>query len=69
VGQVILRRLLGLDCSDCGETARTIWDAGVWVDATTVDAYLARQDATRAAMRNRNTRCAKVVEEMLKEPG
>jgi hypothetical protein len=69
VGQVILRRLLGLDCAGCGETARMIWDAGVWVDATTVDAYLARQDATRTAMRNPNARCAKIVPESLKESG
>jgi hypothetical protein len=65
VGQVILRRLLGMDCSGCGETARTIWDAGVWVDATTVDAYLARQDATRTAIRRQSTACAKVVEGIL----
>jgi hypothetical protein len=65
VGQLMLRRLLGMDCAGCGERAQTIWDAGVWVDATTVDAYLARQDATRTAIRERNARCAKVVEELL----
>jgi hypothetical protein len=65
VGQVILRRLLDMDCSGCGETARTIWDAGVWVDATTVNAYLARQEATRAAIRHPDAGCAKVVEAVL----
>ena len=65
VGQVILRRLLGMDCAGCGETAQAIWDAGVWVDATTVDAYLARQEATRTAIRQRIPACAKVVAEML----
>lgn len=65
VGQVILRRLLGMDCSGCGKRARTIWDAGVWVDATTADAYLDRQEATRTAIRHRTAHCAQVVEETL----
>jgi hypothetical protein len=65
VGQVILRRLLGLDCAGCGERAQAIWDAGVWVDATTVDAYLARQEATRTAVRDRSARCARLVEQAL----
>jgi hypothetical protein len=65
VGQVILRRALGLDCAGCGEKAKIIWDAGVWVDPTTVDAYLAGQEAARAAVRPRNTRCTQVVERML----
>jgi hypothetical protein len=65
VGQVILRRALGLDCAGCGEKAKIIWDAGVWVDPTTVDAYLAGQEAARAEVRPRNTRCTKVVERML----
>src|SRR5262249_17242882 len=65
VGQVILRRALGLDCTGCGEKAQIIWNAGTWVDATTVDAYLAQQEAARAAIRPRNTRCTKVVQQML----
>ena len=65
VGQVILRRVLGMGCAGCGETAQTIWDASVWVDRTTIDAHLARQEAARAEVRPRNTRCTKVVERML----
>jgi hypothetical protein len=65
VGQVILRRLLDMDCAACGERAQAIWDAGVRVDAATVDAYLVRQEATRTAIRPRNTRCDRVVEGML----
>jgi len=65
VGQVILRRLLGMDCAGCGDRARTIWDAGVWVNTTTVNAYLASQEATRTAIRPQDASCAKVVEGML----
>ena len=65
VGQVILRRLLGLGCAGCGARAQTIWDAGVWVDETTVDAYVARQEAARSAITPPNTRCGKMVEGML----
>jgi hypothetical protein len=68
VGQVILRRVLGMSCARCGERAQTIWDAGVWVDATTVDAYLAHQESARTAIRPQNTRCAKTVERMLIVP-
>jgi hypothetical protein len=66
VGQVILRGFLGTDCRECGVGARAIRDAGVWVDATTVDAYLARQDAMRLASRGWPHSCAKVVEAMLR---
>ena len=65
VGQVILRRLLGMGCAACGERAQTIWNAGVWVEAATVEAHLARQEANRTEFRPRNTRCEKVVEGML----
>jgi hypothetical protein len=65
VGQIILRRVLGMGCAGCGERAQTIWGAGVWVDPTTVGAYLARQEAARAATRSVNTGCAKIVERML----
>ena len=65
VGQVILRRILGMSCAACGEKAQAVWDAGVWVDATTIDAYLAQQDVARAETRPRSTRCGKVVERML----
>jgi hypothetical protein len=65
VGQIILRRVLGMGCAGCGERAQTIWDAGVWVDTTTVDAYLASQEAARAATRPLNTGCAKILERML----
>jgi hypothetical protein len=36
------------------------------VDGTTVDAYLARQDALRAAARREGHRCEPVVAEMLR---
>jgi len=69
VGQVILRRLLGEDCSQCGEMAGLIWDAGVLVDTTTVDQYLTRQDATRTDSMGRDHRCVGMVKEMLRAHG
>jgi hypothetical protein len=65
VGQVILRRVLGMSCAECGERAQAIWNASVWVDAATIDAHLAGQEAARATTRPRNTRCTRVVERML----
>jgi hypothetical protein len=66
VGQVMLRVLLGLDCGQCGEAATIVREAGVWVDATTIDAYLAQQDRLRAAARRQEDRCARVVAEMVR---
>src|SRR5262249_16650578 len=51
VGQVMLRQLLGMDCDECGDIARIVREAGVWVDAGSVDAYLAQQEAMRSAGR------------------
>ena len=66
VGHVMLREFLGQGCGQCGEVARLVREAGVWVDAATIDAYLARQETLRTAARSRRDRCAKVVEEMLR---
>jgi hypothetical protein len=66
VGHVMLREFLGQSCGQCGEVARLVREAGVWVDAATIDAHLARQETMRAAARSRRDRCAKVVEEMLR---
>src|SRR5205823_578824 len=66
VGQVILRELLGEDCSQCGEMARLVWDAGVWVDTTTVDQYLTGQDTARASSVRSDHRCVRVIKEMLR---
>jgi hypothetical protein len=43
VGHTILRAVLGYPCDRCGELAREIIVAGVWVDANTVEAHLRRQ--------------------------
>ena len=67
VGQVMLRELLGMECDGCGHAARIVRDAGVWVDAASVDAYLARQDATRLASRQAGDRCVRVVADMLRD--
>jgi hypothetical protein len=41
-------------------------EAGVWVDAATIDAHLARQETMRRAVQLQGDRCAKVGEEMLR---
>jgi len=45
VGHVLLRHLLGERCDQCGDTARVILNAGVWVDATSVEQHLGNQQA------------------------
>lgn len=45
VGHVLLRHILGERCDQCGDTARVILNAGVWVDATSVEQHLQNQQA------------------------
>jgi hypothetical protein len=45
-------RLLGMDWDECGDPAWIVLDAGVRVDAASVDAYLTRQEAARSASRH-----------------
>jgi hypothetical protein len=66
VGHIMLREFLGHGCGRCGEVARIVREAGEWVDSTTIDAHLARQETRRTAARSRGDRCVKVVEEMLR---
>jgi hypothetical protein len=66
VGHVMLREFLGQGCGQCGAVADMVRSAGVWVDAATIDAHLARQETMRIAARSRRDRCATVVEEMLR---
>jgi hypothetical protein len=56
-----------MDCDECGDMARIVREAGVWVNAASVDAYLAQQEAMRTASRQAGDRCVAVVEEMLRE--
>lgn len=65
VGQVILRHVLGVGCRECGEIAREIEDAGVWVTKDTVDLHLARQDSERVARSGRSG-YARAVEEAVR---
>ena len=65
VGHIILRKLLGQACVQCGGIARIIFDGGVWVDTTTADLHLATQEATHLAHARTKSRCAKIVQEAL----
>jgi hypothetical protein len=67
VGHVMLRQFLGQDCGRCGAVADMVRGAGVWVDAASIDAYFAQQDTARQVARSSSHRCARVVEEMLRE--
>ena len=66
VGHIMLREFLGHGCEGCGEVARIVREAGEWVDTTTIDAHLERQETRRTAARSRGDRCVKVVGEMLR---
>ena len=52
-GHVVLRRLLGQSCEECGPVAQRVAAAGDWVDAQTVDEYLAAQRAERMPLTGR----------------
>ena len=69
VGHVILRETLGLDCERCGDRARMVHDAADRVDPGTVDAYLARQEALRAARGEPANGCARIVRTILRGRG
>jgi len=49
VGHLILRHLLGQDTTQCGPMSRMVLDNGAWVDATSIEAHLARQATQRLA--------------------
>jgi hypothetical protein len=66
VGHIMLRGFLGRGCEQCGEEAAIVREAGVWVDAATVETHLARQDAMRSAARSQSHRCTRLVQEMLR---
>jgi hypothetical protein len=69
VGHVMLRQFLGEGCGQCGAMADAVPRAGVWVEARSIDAHLARQETARRAARSAGDRCTRVVEEMLRERG
>ena len=65
MGHVILRHLLGEDCSECGDTAQVILATGVWVDDTSIDRHLAEQDARRMARTRESSAYAEAVADAL----
>jgi hypothetical protein len=65
-GHVVLRRLLGQSCDECGPLAQRVAAAGVWVDAQNVDAHLAAQRAERMPL---SGRCAEHVATVLAADG
>jgi hypothetical protein len=50
-GQVVLRRLLGLGCEECGDLARVVEGAMAYVAPESIDRHLARQDDERRLRR------------------
>jgi hypothetical protein len=67
VGFTILRRLLGDDCSRCGERARRVLDSGLWVEPSTIDRSLATQDDRKAAFLRRDPLFSQMVEELRRQ--
>jgi hypothetical protein len=65
-GHVVLRRLLGLSCEDCGPVAQRVAASGVWVDARNIDAHLAAQRPERLPLAGR---CAEQVPALLAAHG
>jgi hypothetical protein len=68
VGFTILRRLLGEDCSRCGDKARRVLDSGLWVEPATVDRVLAIQEDRKTAFLNRKSPYSRIVEELRLRP-
>ena len=66
VGHAMLREFVGLGCGQCGPQAQLVREAGVWVDAATIDAHLARLEAMRTTFRSPSDRCGQLVAEVLR---
>jgi hypothetical protein len=66
-GNTILRLMLGKGCAACGELAQPIVNAGVRVDARTLDDHLAEEDAKRTARTQRETRFSRAVEGLVRQ--
>lgn len=65
LGHLILRQLLGLDCEQCGATARALWQARAWVDRDTITAHLRAQDGERLAFVEHGSRVTERVAALL----
>jgi hypothetical protein len=68
VGFTILRRLLGEDCSRCGDKARHVLDSGLWIEPAAVDRALAIQEDRKTAFLNRKLPYSQIVEELRRRP-
>jgi hypothetical protein len=66
VGHAMLREFVGLGCERCGPLAQLVREAGVWVDAATIEAHLARLEAMRTAVRSPRDGCGQLVAEMVR---
>jgi len=64
VGFTILRRLLGDDCSRCGERANQVLTSALWIAPATIDHALAVQDDRKAAFLSRNSPVTQMVDEL-----
>lgn len=61
VGEALLRHVLGQSCDACGDAARRIASAGVWVDASSVEAHLQMQEVERLAREKQGSPQARYV--------
>jgi hypothetical protein len=62
LGYVLLRHFRGERCDQCGDTAQVILNAGVWVDATSVEQHLQDQQAALVAHSREQSRYAQLAE-------
>jgi hypothetical protein len=67
VGHLILRHLLGEDTADGSAAGRRTREAGVWVDAATVEQHLAQQQAALEARLQQDSRYRELVATALRK--
>lgn len=67
-GQVILRLIVGQDCSRCGAQARVIANSGLWVDRSTLERVLTIEDTWRSEAVRNPSRYSRTVAKIIARP-
>jgi hypothetical protein len=65
VGNIIYRQVLGQGCEQCGDAADIVLNAGVRVDANSVQQHLDQEDALLRASVETNARYARSIKQLL----